>query len=87
MKKILACEELDKRRRQQRKDGLSLEESPLPSLSTDASDRDDEGEMGWGPLDHLPDIGKTVPGASGSVEDRLAPADTEVVPLPPPPPL
>ena len=25
-------------------------------------------------------------GAPGSVEDRLAPADTEVVPLPPPPP-
>ena len=38
----------------------------MPSLSTDASDRDDEGEMGWGPLDHLPDIGETVPGASVS---------------------
>ncbi|XP_066308053.1 uncharacterized protein [Miscanthus floridulus] len=110
--------------------------------------------MGWGPLDHLPDIGETGPGASasssvllgggggavlglaiacpeakadtpeaqalgkravspvgltavveqvvagatqlppqrtegapGSVEDRPAPANTEVVPLPPPPPL
>ena len=65
-KKILTREELDKRRRQQRKDGLPLEESPLPSLSTNASDRDDEGEMGRGPLDHLPDIGETVPGASAS---------------------
>ena len=59
-------EELDKHRRQQRKDGLLLEESPSPSLSTDASDGDDEGEMGRGPLDHLPDIGETVPGASAS---------------------
>ena len=48
-KKILVREELDKRRRQQRKDGLPLEESPLPSLSMDASDGDDEGEMGRGP--------------------------------------
>ena len=32
----------------------------------DASDRDDEGEMGWGPLDHLPDVGEAVPGASAS---------------------
>ena len=45
-KKILAREELDKRRRQQRKDGLPLEESPSPSLSTEASDGDDEGEGG-----------------------------------------
>ena len=65
-KKILAREELDKRRRQQRKDGLPLEESPSPSLSTDASDGDDEGEMGRGPLDHLPNIRETVPGASTS---------------------
>ncbi|XP_066358206.1 uncharacterized protein [Miscanthus floridulus] len=105
MKKILVREELDKRYRQQRKDGLPLEESPSPSLSTDASDGDDEGEMGRGPLDHLPDIRETVPGVSasggggdatasveergapGSIEDRLAPTDTDVVPLPPPPPL
>ena len=40
-----------------------MEESPSPSISTDASDGDDEGEMGRGPLDHLPDIGETVPGA------------------------
>ena len=65
-KKILAREGLDKRRRQQRKDGLLLEESPSPSISTDASDGDDEGEMGRGPLDHLPDVGETVPGASDS---------------------
>ena len=44
-KKILAHEELEKRRRQQRKDGLPLEASSSPSLSTDASDGDDEGEM------------------------------------------
>ena len=65
-KKILAREELDKRRRQQRKDSLPLEESLSPSLSTNASDGDDEGETGRGPLDHLPDVGETVPGASTS---------------------
>ena len=43
-----------------------MEESPSPSLSTDALDGDDKGEMGRGPLDHLPDIGETVPGASAS---------------------
>ncbi|XP_066395845.1 uncharacterized protein [Miscanthus floridulus] len=65
-KKILAHEELDKRRRQQRKDGLLLEESPSSSVSMDASDGDDGGEMGRGPLDHLPDVGETVPGASAN---------------------
>ncbi|XP_066323700.1 uncharacterized protein [Miscanthus floridulus] len=65
-KKILTREELDKRRRQQRKDGLPLEESPSPSVSTNASDGDDKGEMGRGPLDHLLDVGETVPGASAS---------------------
>ena len=65
-KKILAREEIDKRRRQQRKDGLLLEESPSPSLSTEASDGDDEGEVGRGPLDQLPDIVEVVPGASAS---------------------
>ncbi|XP_066358215.1 uncharacterized protein [Miscanthus floridulus] len=44
-KKILAREELDKRRRQQRKDGLLLEESLSPSLLMEAVDRDDEGEV------------------------------------------
>ena len=43
-----------------------MEESPSPSLSTDASYGDDKGEMGRGPLDHLPDIGEMVPGASAS---------------------
>ncbi|XP_066344147.1 uncharacterized protein [Miscanthus floridulus] len=66
MKKILACEELDKHRCQQRKDGLPLEESPSPSISMDASDEDDEGETGRGPLDHLPDVGEAVPGALAS---------------------
>ncbi|XP_066320270.1 uncharacterized protein [Miscanthus floridulus] len=67
----LAREELDKRRRQQRKDSLPLEESPSPSLSTDASDGDDEGEIGRGPLDHLPDIEETVPRASASSPSLL----------------
>ena len=65
-KQILALEKLDERRRQQRKDGLPLEESPSPSLSTDASDRDDEGERGRGPLYYLPDVEETAPGASAS---------------------
>ena len=43
-----------------------MEESPSPSLSMDALDVDDKGEMGRGPLDHLPDVGETVPGASAS---------------------
>ena len=45
-RQILAREGLDQRRRQQRKDGLPLEESPSLSLSTKASDGDDEGEGG-----------------------------------------
>ena len=65
-KHILAREELDKRRHQQRKDGLPLEESPSLSLSTEASDGDDEGEVGRGHLDHLPNVGEMVPGASAS---------------------
>ena len=43
-----------------------MEESLSPSLSSEASDSDDEGEMGRGPLDHLPDIGEMVPRASTS---------------------
>ena len=46
MKHILARKGLDKRRRQQRKDGLPLEESPSTSLSTEASDGNDKGEGG-----------------------------------------
>jgi len=65
-KQILAREELDKRRRQQRKDGLPLEESPSTSLSTEASDGDDGSEVGRGPLDHLPDVVEVVPGAMAS---------------------
>ena len=49
-----------------RKDGLPLEESLSPSLSTDASDGDDEGERGRGPLDYLPDIEETTSGVSAS---------------------
>ena len=65
-KQILAREKLDERRRQQRKDGLPLEESLSPSLSMDASDGDDKGKMGQGPLDHLPDVEETAPGALAS---------------------
>ena len=65
-KQILVREKLDEHRRQQRKDGLPLEESPSPSLSTDASDGDDEGNRGRGPLDYLPDVEETVLGASAS---------------------
>ena len=65
-KQILVREELDKRRRQQRKDGLPLEESPSTSLSTEASDGDDGSEVGRGPLDHLPDVVEVVPGAMAS---------------------
>ena len=65
-RKILAREGVEKHRRQQRQDGLPLEASPSPSLSTDASDGDDESERGRGPLDHLPNIRETAPGASAS---------------------
>ncbi|XP_066323419.1 uncharacterized protein [Miscanthus floridulus] len=66
MKQLLVHEELDKCRRQQRKEGLSLEESPSTSLSMEASDGDDRGEVGRGPLDHLPNIVEVVPGALAS---------------------
>ena len=65
-KQILACEELDKRRRQQQKDGLPLEESLSMSLSTEASDGDDGDEVGRGPLGHLPDVVEVVPRAMAS---------------------
>ena len=65
-KQILARKKLDERRWQQRRDGLPLEESPSPSLSTNASDGDDEGERGRDPLDHLPHVDETAPGALAS---------------------
>ena len=65
-KHILALEKLDERRRQQRKDGLPLEESPSPLLSMDALDEDDVGERGRAPLDYLPDIEEMAPGALAS---------------------
>ena len=43
-----------------------MKESPSLSLSTEASDGDDEGEVGRGPLDHLPDVVEVVPGAMAS---------------------
>ena len=41
-----------------------MESSPSPSSSTDSSGSDDENEVGWGPLDHLPDVEGTTLGAS-----------------------
>ena len=38
----------------------------MTSLSTEASDGNDKGEVGRGPLDHLPDVGEVAPGASVS---------------------
>ncbi|XP_066321669.1 uncharacterized protein [Miscanthus floridulus] len=81
-RKILACEGLEKRRRQQRYDSLRVESSSSPSLSTDASNGDDESEMGRGPLDHLLDVGEMAPRVSvsspalpgGGAEDALRPA-------------
>ena len=48
-RKNLKREQLGKRRRQQRQDGLPVEASPTPSLSVDSSDKDDEGEGGGVP--------------------------------------
>ncbi|XP_066323306.1 uncharacterized protein [Miscanthus floridulus] len=64
-RKSLEHDELEKRRRQQRHDGL-LEETSPSSSSMDSSSDDDESEAGWGPLDHLPDVRETAPGASAS---------------------
>ena len=82
-RKSLERDELEKRRRQQRCDGLLEEPSPSPT-STDFSRDDDESEVGWGPLDHHPNIRGTVPGAlmssptflGGGGEDALEPAIT-----------
>ncbi|XP_066374841.1 uncharacterized protein [Miscanthus floridulus] len=65
-RKILEHEGLEKRHRQQRQDGLPVESSLSPSLSTDALNRDDESKMGRGPLDHLPNVGETALGALAS---------------------
>ncbi|XP_066354650.1 uncharacterized protein [Miscanthus floridulus] len=64
-RKNLERDELEKHRWQQRHDGLPMEPSLSPS-SMDSSSDDDESEAGWGPLDHLPDVRETVPGASAS---------------------
>lgn len=64
-RKSLERDELEKRHRQQRHDGLPEEPSPSPS-SMDSSSDDDESEARRGPLDHLPDVRETVPGASTS---------------------
>ena len=59
-----------------------MEASPSPSLSPDSLDRDDESEMGRGPLDHLPNVGEIALGAlasspalpGGGGEDASGPA-------------
>ena len=61
-----------------------MEASPSLSLSADSSGEDDESEVGRGPLDHLPDVGRTALGASasspaflgGGGEDASGPAIT-----------
>ncbi|XP_066354806.1 uncharacterized protein [Miscanthus floridulus] len=62
-RKGLEHDKLEKCHRQQRRDGLRVELSSSPS-STDSSSDDDESEAGRGPLDHLPDVRGTAPGAS-----------------------
>jgi hypothetical protein len=64
-RKSLERDELEKRRRRQRLEGLPEEPSPSSSSMEFSSD-DDESEVGRGPLDHLPDVRETVPGASAS---------------------
>ena len=64
-RKSLERDELEKRRQQQGRDSLPEEPSPSSS-SMDFSSNDDESEAGHGPLDHLPDIRETAPGASVS---------------------
>ena len=63
--KSLERDELEKHRRQQRHDGLLVEPSSSPSSMDSLSD-DDESEARRGPLDHLPDVRGTAPGASAS---------------------
>ena len=60
-RKSLEHDELEKRRQQQRHDGLPEQPSPSPSLMDSSSD-DDESEAGRGPLDHLPDVRWRHPG-------------------------
>ncbi|XP_066341399.1 uncharacterized protein [Miscanthus floridulus] len=80
-RKNLEHDKLEKRHWQQRHDGLPVELSPSPSLSDSSSD-DDESEVGWGTLDHLPNIRGTALGASvsspafpgGGGEDASGPA-------------
>ncbi|XP_066333911.1 uncharacterized protein [Miscanthus floridulus] len=64
-RKSLERDELEKRHRQQRHDGLLEEPSPSSS-SMDSSSDDNESEAGQGPLDHLPDVREMAPEASAS---------------------
>ncbi|XP_066391845.1 basal body protein 10-like [Miscanthus floridulus] len=61
-KKIVERDALEKRRRKQKLEGLPVEASP--STSVEGSSGDDGGEVGQGPLDHLPDVREMVLGAS-----------------------
>ncbi|XP_066385393.1 pre-mRNA-processing ATP-dependent RNA helicase prp5-like [Miscanthus floridulus] len=64
-RKSLKRDELEKRRREQRHDGLPVEPSPSSS-SMDFSSDDGESEAGRGPLDDLPDVRETAPRASAT---------------------
>ncbi|XP_066311638.1 uncharacterized protein [Miscanthus floridulus] len=61
-RKSLERDKLEKRRQQQRHDGLLEEPSPSSSSMDFLSD-DDKSEAGWGPLDHLPNVRETAPEA------------------------
>ena len=70
-RKSLERDELEKHRRQQRRNGLPEEPSPSSSSMDFSSDDDDDSEVGRGPLDHLPEVREMVPGASASVTPRV----------------
>ena len=61
-KKIVEHDALEKCRRKQKLEGLPVEASP--STSVEGSSGDDGGEVGWGPLDRLPNVREMVLGAS-----------------------
>ena len=61
-KKIVERDALEKRRWKQKLEGLPVEASP--STSVEGSSGDDGGEVGQGPLDHLPNVREMVLGAS-----------------------
>ncbi|XP_066333290.1 uncharacterized protein [Miscanthus floridulus] len=65
-RKILEHEELERRHRKQRHEGLPVELSLSPSSVNPSSDDDDDSEVGRGPLDYLPNVRGMALGASAS---------------------